>query len=79
MYYFYELDGKKIAFHKTSIIEIQESKNKGSYRTVATFEAAEFGRAIMIYNMKSAHNGWNKRLICKTLNKPVLARYRSAS
>lgn len=73
-YYYYELDGRKIALHDTSIIELQESKGKNRYKTVMQFNAAEFSRAIMNYNMKSAHNGYNKRLICRTLNKPVLAR-----
>lgn len=77
-FYEHELDGKRIVFHHTSIIELQESKGKGSYKTVAQFNAAEFNRAVMHYNMKAAHNGYNKRLICRTLNKPVLARYKSA-
>lgn len=76
-FYYYNLDGKKIAFHRSSIIELQESKGKGKYKTILSFEASEFGRAVMHYQMKSAHNGYNKRLICKSLNKPVIARYLS--
>jgi len=76
-FYHYELNKKKIAFHHTSVIELQESKGKQSYKTVMQFNAAEFSRAVMMFNMKCAHNGWNKRLICRTLNKPILARVRS--
>jgi hypothetical protein len=70
----FELDGKAIAMHRDSTIEVQCGKGKGSYKTKASFKAVEFGRAVMHYNMINIGNGYKKRLICKTLNKPTLAR-----
>jgi hypothetical protein len=73
-FYEFNLNGRKVVFHTDNIIELQESKGKGKYKTVAKYGPWEFEQAVMHYNMKAAHNGYNKRLICKKLNKPVLAR-----
>lgn len=73
-FYEYELNGKKIILHHTSIIDIQLGKNKSSYKTKHSFNAAEFSRAIMIYNGYNIGNGYKKRLICNTLNKRVIHR-----
>jgi hypothetical protein len=70
----YELDGKRICFHKSSRIEIQVGKSKSSYKTRHSFLASSFPQAVLIYNGINIGNGFKKRLICKTLNKPVLAR-----
>lgn len=73
-FYEYELDGKKIAFHAQSKIEVQLGKGKSSYKTKYSFAASDFGRAVMHYNMLNTHSGYKKRLVCFGLNKPILAR-----
>jgi hypothetical protein len=70
----FELDGRSIAFHKTSQIEIQVGRGKNAYKTSLSFNAKDFGRAVMYYNSINIGKGYKKRLICKTLNKPLLAR-----
>lgn len=72
--YEYELDGKKVIFHSESKIEIQIGKGKSRYRSRHTFSPDKFGSAVMIYNGINIGNGFKKRLVCFTLNKPVLAR-----
>lgn len=72
--YEYELDGKKIALHKDSVIEVQIGKNSSSYKTRYTFKGNEFGKAVFHYNGINIGNGFKKRLKCDSLNKPILAR-----
>lgn len=74
-FYTYELDGKKIAFHKDALISIEMGYRNSSYEVMRTFTAMEFGRAIMVYNAYNIHSGYKKRLVCSSLNKPILARY----
>lgn len=70
----FELDGRSIAMHIDSQIEIQLGRGRGAYKTKLTFSALQFGRAVMHYNALNIGNGYKKRLVCKSLNKPVLAR-----
>lgn len=76
-FYDYELDNKKVCFHASNIIEVQIRKYNRPYKTVSTFKAKDFGRAVFFYNCYNVHSGYRKRLICHSLNKPVLARYLS--
>jgi hypothetical protein len=73
-FYKYELDGKKIAFHKDDIIFVQVGKGKGSYKNRYSFSAQDFGKAVFYYNGINIGKGYKKRLICHELNKPILAR-----
>ena len=70
----FELDGKKIIFHCDSTILVEIGKEKGSYKTKYTFEPHEFKQAVFYYNCINLGNGYKKRLICHSLNKPLLAR-----
>ena len=73
-FYHYELNGKQIAFHKTSIIKIQIGWGRQGYKTKNAFGPSEFARAVITYNGINIGNGYKKRLYCETLNEPVLAR-----
>ena len=73
-FYEYTFNGKKISFHKTSTIQIQIGRGKGIYKIRHTFEAKDFGRAVMTYNGINIGNGFKKRLVSWGLNKPLLAR-----
>jgi len=73
-FYEYELNGKKIIFYKDNVIKIQTGKGKSKYKNRYSFEAKDFGQAVMYYNMLNIHSGYKKRLICEDLNKPLLAR-----
>lgn len=77
-FYEYDLDGKKISFHKDNKILLQIGKGtKGSYETRNIFSPEKFSSAVFNYNCINIGNGYKKRLICFELNKPLLARQRS--
>ena len=73
-FYEYTLNNNRICFHCDSLIEVQIGKNKSAYRTRYSFRPENFGQAVMYFNGINIGNGYKKRLLCKTLNKPVLAR-----
>lgn len=73
-FYEYELNGKKVSFHRSSEIEVQIGKNSSAYKTKWRFPAEQFGRAVLYYSGLNIGNGYKKRLVCQSLNKPVLAR-----
>lgn len=69
-----ELNGKKIAYHSESEFLVQLGKgSKGSYRTRYSFKG-NLGQAVLYFNGLNVGNGYKKRLVCWSLNKPVLAR-----
>lgn len=68
-----ELDGKRIAYHSKSVFQIQIGKNKSAYHTVASFEG-NLTQAVLNYNGYNIGNGYKKRLVCWSFNKPILAR-----
>lgn len=70
----YELAGKKINLHKDARVLVQIGRNKDSYRTNADFPAEDFSKALSHYEAIQCQGGGKKRLVCKTLTKPVLAR-----
>ena len=76
-FFTYTLDGSKIIFHQDSIIKVQIGRGRQAYDTSYSFAASEFPRALITYNAINICNGYKKRLICDTLNKPLLARYLS--
>lgn len=70
----FTIDNKRIACPRDSDILIQVGKGKGSYKTRYTFKAYEIGKAILYYKGINVGNGYKKRLIMPSLNKPVLGR-----
>jgi hypothetical protein len=73
-FYEYEFNGKKVIFHHSSKILVEVGKGKRSYTASHSFNAKDFGKAVMNYNMINIGNGYKKRLICHSLNKSLLAR-----
>ncbi len=73
-YFNYELDGRKICFHKDNVIKVEIGKGDRGYKTHSTFEAKDFGQAVWLYNGINIGNGYKKRMICDSLNKKLLAR-----
>lgn len=70
-----ELNGNKIAYHSETLFLIQLGKgSKGSYKTTQTIKG-NLNRAVMIYTMLNIGNGYKKRLLAPSFNKPLLARH----
>lgn len=69
-----ELDGKKIAYHSESKFEVQTGRYKSAYRTRQSF-IGNLAQAVLWYKSYNIGNGYKKRLVCWTMNNPVLARY----
>lgn len=69
-----ELDGKRIAYTRDTVFSVQSGRNrKSSYKTRMSF-TGNLGQAVMWYNSLNIGNGYKKRLVCHTFNKPILAR-----
>lgn len=69
-----ELDGKKVAYTNESVFEIQVGRHaKGAYRTRMT-SFGNLHQAVTFYRSINIGRGYKKRLVCWTLNKPILAR-----
>ena len=73
-FYSYVFNNQPVIFFHDAIIELQLGKGKSSYKTKYQFNAAEFDRAVFHYNAINIGNGYKKRLLCRTINKPILAR-----
>ena len=67
------LDGKKIAYCSETIFLVQIGKNRGSYKTRYSIKG-NLGQAVMYYNGLNIGNGYKKRLLAPSFNKPLLAR-----
>jgi len=69
-----ELDGNKIAYTNESVFAVQVGRHsKGAYKTKYSF-TGDIGRAVFYYRCINIGEGYKKRLVCWTLNKPVLAK-----
>lgn len=69
-----ELDGKKVAYHSETEFLVQLGKGRrGSYRTRYTFKGS-LTQAVGWYNAINIGNGYKKRLIAPSFNRPLLAR-----
>lgn len=69
------LDGKRICYSSETEFLIQVGKGKkGSYKTCYSFKG-KLGQAIMYYNAINIGNGFKKRLLVPSFNKPLLARH----
>ena len=71
-----ELNGKKIAFSSETEFLVQVSRYKGAYKTRYRFKG-NLVQAAMYYEGLNIGNGYNKRLYCPAMNKPVLLRQKS--
>jgi len=67
------LDGKKIAYCSETTFLIQIGKGKSSYKTKYTING-NLGLALMYYEGINIGNGYKKRLLVPSFNKPLLAR-----
>ncbi len=72
-----ELNGKKIAFSEDTEFLVQVSRYKGAYKTRYKF-TGNLVRAVIHYEGINIGNGYNKRLYCPAMNKPVLLRAKSS-
>lgn len=69
-----ELDGKKVAFSSETEFLIQVGRGlKGSYKTKYRIVGA-IHQAVLIYKGINIGNGYKKRLLAPSMNKPVLAK-----
>jgi len=69
-----ELDGRKIVYHYLTEFIVQVGlRKKGSYRTKYRVHG-NLTQAVRLYNAINIGNGYKKRLIAPSLNKPLLAR-----
>ena len=66
-------NNKKIAYTTQSLFLIQVGKNKSTYKTQYTIKG-DLQQALIYYNGINLGNGYKKRLVNYSLNKPVLAR-----
>ena len=71
-----ELDGKRIAYTQETEFKIQIGKGRGAYKTHCTI-IGDLAHAVAWYNGFNIGNGYKKRLLAPSMNKPVLAVYRS--
>ena len=68
-----ELDGKKLAYTNMTEFLVQIGKGRGAYRTKWRF-VGDLHQAVMYYRGINIGNGYKKRLVMPSANKPVLAR-----
>lgn len=67
------IDGKHIGYSSATEFLVQVGKGKSAYKTRYRF-VGNIGQAIMYYKGVNVGNGYKKRLIVPSFNKPVLAR-----
>ena len=67
------LDGKQIAYSSETIFLVQIGKRRSAYKTRHKFEG-NLGQALLYYKAINIGNGYKKRLLAPSMNKPVLAR-----
>ena len=67
------LDGKQIAFSSETEFLVQVGKGKGAYKTRYRF-MGNIGQAVSYYRGINIGNGYKKRLVSWSMNKPLLAR-----
>lgn len=71
------LDGKRIAYTAETVFQVQVGRgSKGGYKTSYTFKG-DLAKAVFYYNCINIGNGYKKRLVMPSSNKPVLARQAS--
>lgn len=73
----FKLNGKMVICDNNADVLIQVGKGKGSYKTRWTFKAYEINLALISYKGINIGNGYKKRLVIPSLNKPILHKIRS--
>lgn len=68
-----ELNGKKIAYHDQTEFLVQIGRNKSAYKTRYTI-TGNLAQAVRYFNGINIGNGYKKRLLAPSFNKPLLAR-----
>ncbi len=71
------LDGKQIGYSSETEFLVQVGKGKGAYKTRYRF-VGNIGQAVNYYRCINIGNGYKKRLVSWSMNKPILARQFSA-
>lgn len=72
--YVVELDGRKVAFSSETEFLVQVGRgSKGSYKTKYRIVGA-IHQAVLLYKGINIGNGYKKRLLAPSMNKPLLAR-----
>jgi hypothetical protein len=69
-----ELDGKQIAYTDETEFLVEVGRYRGSYKTRWRF-VGNIHKAVMYYRGLNIGNGYKKRLVAPSFNKPLLARY----
>ena len=67
------LNGKRICYTDDTEFLVQTGKGRSEYRTQWRF-VGQLERALIHYNGINVGNGYKKRLLVPSFNKPVLAR-----
>jgi len=68
-----EINGKRIAYTDQSVFLVQVGRGRGAYRTKYAITGS-LGQACFYYRCVNVGNGYKKRLVCESLNKPLIAR-----
>jgi len=69
-----EIDGKQIAYTDQSVFLVQIGRGRGSYRTKYSITGS-LGKACFYYRAVNIGNGYKKRLVCESLNNPLIVRH----
>ena len=67
-----ELNGKKIAYSSVTEFRVQSGKCGRSYATRYTI-TGNLVQAVLLFNGINVGPGYQKRIYCASMNKPVLA------
>lgn len=67
------LDNKRIAYTNDTEFLVQVGKGRGSYSTRYRF-TGDLAQAVFYYRGVNVGNGYKKRLIAPSFNKPTLAK-----
>ena len=67
------LDGKQIGYSSETEFLVQVGKGKSAYKTRYRF-VGNIGQAVAYYRGINIGNGYKKRLVSWSMNKPLLAR-----
>ena len=73
MFKYVNLDGRKIAYTEETQFLVQIGKNKCAYKTKYRIKENIF-LAVGLYNCINIGNGYKKRIIAPSFNKPLLCR-----
>lgn len=68
------LDGRAIAYSDKTEFLVQVGRGSSAYKTRYRFEG-NLAQACAYYRGLNIGNGYKKRLLAPSMNKPVLARY----